>query len=71
MDRGAWQATVHGVKKVRHNLATKQQLPPNSPTSVENSFLHRRIVPAIILPDSRGFSRVGRSISENSARSQI
>ena len=22
MDRGAWQATVHGVAKVRHNLAT-------------------------------------------------
>ena len=26
MDRGAWQATVHGVaKRVRHDLATKQQ----------------------------------------------
>ena len=24
MDRGAWQATVHGVTKVGHNLATKQ-----------------------------------------------
>ena len=23
MDRGAWQATVHGVIRVRHNLATK------------------------------------------------
>ena len=23
MDRGAWQATVHGVARVRHNLATK------------------------------------------------
>ena len=23
MDRGAWQATVHGVTRVRHNLATK------------------------------------------------
>ena len=23
MDRGSWQATVHGVKRVRHNLATK------------------------------------------------
>ena len=23
MDRGAWQATVHGVLRVRHNLATK------------------------------------------------
>ena len=23
MDKGTWQATVHGVKRVRHNLATK------------------------------------------------
>ena len=26
MDRGAWQATVHRVTKVRHNLATKPPL---------------------------------------------
>ena len=25
MDRGAWRATVHGVKRVRHDLVTKQQ----------------------------------------------
>ena len=25
MDRGAWCATVHGITKVRHNLATQQQ----------------------------------------------
>ena len=25
MDRGAWQATVHGVARVGHNLATQQQ----------------------------------------------
>ena len=25
MDRGAWWATVHGVKRVRHDLVTKQQ----------------------------------------------
>ena len=23
MDRGAWQATVHGITRVRHNLVTK------------------------------------------------
>ena len=23
MDRGAWQATVHGVSRVRHHIATK------------------------------------------------
>ena len=27
MDRGAWQATVHGVPRVEHKLATKP-LPP-------------------------------------------
>ena len=26
MDRGAWRATVHGVSRVGHNLATKQQI---------------------------------------------
>ena len=25
MDKGSWWATVHGVTRVRHNLATKQQ----------------------------------------------
>ena len=30
MDRGAWQVTVHGVVRVRHNLATKPPLPPQS-----------------------------------------
>ena len=28
MDRGAWQVTVHGVARVRHDLATK---PPPAP----------------------------------------
>jgi len=27
MDRGAWQATVHGIARVRHNLATKPPPP--------------------------------------------
>ena len=25
MDRGAWQATIHGVQRVGHDLATEQQ----------------------------------------------
>ena len=25
MDRGAWQATVHGVSRVRHDLATRER----------------------------------------------
>ena len=33
MDRGAWWVTVHGVARVRHDLATK--LPP--PRQWENS----------------------------------
>ena len=28
MDRGTWQATVHGVARVRHDLATKPPPPP-------------------------------------------
>ena len=28
MDRGAWQATVRGVTRVRHDLATKSPQPP-------------------------------------------
>ena len=27
MDRGAWQATVHGVARVRHDLVTKPPTP--------------------------------------------
>ena len=27
MDRGAWQATVHGVARVEHNLAAKPPPP--------------------------------------------
>ena len=29
MDRGAWQATVHGIARVGHNLATKPPKPPS------------------------------------------
>ena len=38
MDRGAWQATAHGVTRVGHNLVTK---PPPSPPSkyMQNLFL--------------------------------
>ena len=28
MDRGVWQAPVHGVARVRHDLATKPPAPP-------------------------------------------
>ena len=29
LDRGAWQATVHGIAKVGYDLATKPPPPPN------------------------------------------
>ena len=29
MERGAWQATVHGIARVRHDLVTKQPPPHN------------------------------------------
>ena len=31
MDRGAWWATVHGVARVRHGLATTPSQPPGTP----------------------------------------
>ena len=31
MDRGAWQATLHGVARVGHNLVTKLPPPPLAP----------------------------------------
>ena len=37
MDRGAWQATVYGVARVGHDLATK---PPGSPVEVSFSGLY-------------------------------
>ena len=38
MERGAWRATVHGVTRVRHNLATKP--PSNHLTPVTSSEPH-------------------------------
>jgi len=36
MDRGNWWITIHGVTRVRHNLATKQ--PPLGYENLFNSF---------------------------------
>ena len=35
MNRGAWQATVHGVPRVGHDLATK---PPPPPPTLKRTF---------------------------------
>ena len=35
-NRGAWQTTVHGVARVRHNLATNPLPPPQNAQSRRN-----------------------------------
>ena len=45
MDRGAWQATVHGVARVRHNLAIK---PPPYPLQFFKSSLFSSRNPSMI-----------------------
>ena len=47
MDRGAWQATVHGVTRVGHDLATKWPPPPHYNT-IQSSFT--ALKPLWVLP---------------------
>ena len=47
MDRGAWQATVHGVTRVGHDLVTKPPPPP-----LENSQVYENPGPAFYLYSS-------------------
>ena len=42
MDTGAWQATVHGVQRVRHDLATKLT---NQTDLVSLTDIHRTFHP--------------------------
>ena len=39
MDRGAWQAIVPGVTRVRHDLATKQQEEKISRKDISNTYM--------------------------------
>ena len=41
MDRGAWQATVHGVARVGHDLATKPPPPANVEHQQEGTVCHQ------------------------------
>ena len=52
MDREAWQATVHGVARVRHNLVNKQK------HKVQNSmFLFLMMLMLIIMMIVKKFKR--------------
>ena len=44
MDRGAWQAMVDGVPRVRYNLVTKPPPPPVSPSRVSKASLEAQMV---------------------------
>ena len=47
MDRGAWRATVHGVIRVRHDLATKSppDIFPSAPSAIPQVRNHRSLSP--------------------------
>ena len=51
MDRGAWWATIHGVTRVGHNLATK---PPPPPGSLKIFFLCSYFLPCYELSNMPG-----------------
>ena len=38
MDKGDWQATVHGVTRVRYDLATTPPPPPKKKKSYDKSY---------------------------------
>ena len=38
-DRGAWQATVHGVARMGHDLVTKPPLPPKKCNSTNQASI--------------------------------
>ena len=42
-DRGAWKATVHGVTRVEHNLATKPPYPHPHPHTHTHTHTHTHI----------------------------
>ena len=58
MDRGAWQAAVHGVARVRHNLVTKQQPGINNPCS------HFPLCAMVSLYDQQNMAKQCSIISE-------
>ena len=64
MERGAWQATVHGVARVRHDRATKPPAPPptlpaHSPTRCP-----------LLAPKERGLGGDGWNIPSRAEKEQ-
>ena len=51
MDRGAWQATVHGIPRVGHDLATK----PRPPCSLVFSEEMRQVLCLTVAFSPHGF----------------
>ena len=49
MDRGAWRATIHGVARVRHDLAIKQQNGIQSQTLKPGLFNPEPLLRATVL----------------------
>ena len=50
MDREAWQTTVHGVARVRHDLVTKPEIIRGVKQRTERTrFLFKRVMPSVIL----------------------
>ena len=47
MDREAWQATVHGVARVRHNLATKLPPPRSKKESKQLGLCYSLLIPVL------------------------
>ena len=60
MDRGAWQATVHGLARVRYNLATKQSTQQQRQifTSYFKPVLNPTIYSIKMKQLRQGFSRI-------------
>ena len=52
MDRGAWQATVHGITRVGHNLVTKPPPPPPSICYMQDAVFF--IILAFVLKKPKG-----------------
>ena len=54
MDRGAWRATVHGVTRVKHNLATEEMNDERI-----YIFIYPKCLSIHLLPDIRLFAHLG------------